>query len=150
MKKSSNKLKKDSPSTEDHECTGVRTRKQVKEDEREQFISNRTRSRLGSTHVAVSAQAFIASVTIPQTAVEARTLLDKDQWEKSKTVELEVLKKNNTSTLVDPPPNCKPIKSKWIFRIKTNPDGSLDKYKDLLSKDAHCAKVLISIKRFLQ
>jgi len=43
--------------------------------------------------------------------------------------ELNSLKQNHTWTLVEPPKDRKPIRNKWIFRVKTKPDGSIDRYK---------------------
>lgn len=63
----------ESTTNEDQQFIAQRTRKQVKEAQYEQSISNRTRSKT-ETHFAVSATAFIANVTIPQTVEEARTL----------------------------------------------------------------------------
>lgn len=56
------------------------------------------------THFAVSATAFIANVTIPQTVEEARTLPDKEQWEQSMELELKAFEENNTYILVELPP----------------------------------------------
>jgi hypothetical protein len=43
--------------------------------------------------------------------------------------EIESLISNNTFVEVDLPAGRKAIKSKWVFKKKTNPDGSLDTYK---------------------
>lgn len=45
------------------------------------------------------------------------------------TDEFQVLLRNNTWTLVPLPPQRKAIGCKWVFRIKQNPDGSIQKYK---------------------
>ena len=43
--------------------------------------------------------------------------------------EYEALMKNNTWSLVPLPPDRKPIGCKWVFRVKENVDGSINKYK---------------------
>jgi len=43
--------------------------------------------------------------------------------------EINSLKQNHTWTLVESPKNHKPICNKWIFRVKTKPDGSIGRYK---------------------
>lgn len=44
--------------------------------------------------------------------------------------EIASLKVNNTWTLTSKPPEANVIPCKWVFRVKTNPDGSIiDKYK---------------------
>lgn len=112
----------------------MRTRKKTKDLEDEEEViyidekpgESKDKNR-AATHLAVSAIAFIANVTIPQTVEEARSSSDKEQWEQSMNSELKALKKNNTYTLVEPPPNCRPIKNRWVSRIKTHPDRSVDK-----------------------
>nr|KYP48064.1 Retrovirus-related Pol polyprotein from transposon TNT 1-94 [Cajanus cajan] len=46
--------------------------------------------------------------------------------------EYSALLKNNTWTLVQLPPNRNAIGCKWVFRIKENFDGSVNKYKAIL------------------
>jgi len=36
---------------------------------------------------------------------------------------------NNTWVLVDLPPGCKPITSKWIFKRKKRVDGTIERFK---------------------
>ena len=36
---------------------------------------------------------------------------------------------NHTWELVDLPPGCKPLSSKWVFKRKKKIDGSINKYK---------------------
>lgn len=53
-------------------------------------------------------------------------------------VEYAALMNNNTWTLVDLPPDRKAIGCKSVFRIKENPDGSINKYKArLVAKSFH-------------
>ena len=45
---------------------------------------------------------------------------------------------NNTWILVSVPADRQAIGCKWVFRIKENPDGSVNKYKArLVAKDFH-------------
>ncbi|XP_074321443.1 putative mitochondrial protein AtMg00820 [Silene latifolia] len=44
-------------------------------------------------------------------------------------LELDALEKNQTWTLEDLPPNKKAIGSKWVYKIKYNADGSIERYK---------------------
>ncbi|KAL0878679.1 hypothetical protein ABMA27_003736 [Loxostege sticticalis] len=55
--------------------------------------------------------------------------VDREEWLKAMKNEIESLKENNVWTLCDLPPQRKALPYKWIFRIKRNPDGSIEKYK---------------------
>ncbi|KAJ9543849.1 hypothetical protein OSB04_023556 [Centaurea solstitialis] len=50
-------------------------------------------------------------------------------WQKAMQEELHALDKAQTWDSVPLPPSKKPIGSKWIFKIKTKSDGSIDRYK---------------------
>ena len=50
-------------------------------------------------------------------------------WLHAMNLEYDALMKNNTWTLVHPPPNRKAVGCKWVFRVKQNLDGSINKYK---------------------
>ena len=43
--------------------------------------------------------------------------------------EMESLKKHDVWELVDLPPGKKAIGSKWVYKVKTNADGSIERYK---------------------
>lgn len=49
---------------------------------------------------------------------------DKKEWEKAMHEEIESLNQNNTWILVDKPEGQKILNSRWIFKIKINPDGT--------------------------
>jgi histone deacetylase 1/2 len=51
------------------------------------------------------------------------------QWSQAMHIEFKALTDNNTWSLVPLPPNKRAIGCKWIFRIKENPDGTVNKYK---------------------
>lgn len=42
---------------------------------------------------------------------------------------LDTLAKNGTWTIVQTPPNVKPIGSKWVYKIKYKADGNVERYK---------------------
>jgi len=50
-------------------------------------------------------------------------------WLKAMESELDALKHNKTWIFVDPPPNIKPIESKWVYKIKHKADGNIERYK---------------------
>ncbi|XP_074264291.1 uncharacterized protein LOC141586820 [Silene latifolia] len=51
------------------------------------------------------------------------------QWRGAMKDEIEALERNNTWTLENLPPNKKAIGSKWIYKIKYNSDGTIERYK---------------------
>ena len=65
----------------------------------------------------------------PQTIEEIRQRDDYDKWEEAIRVELQAIKDNDTWTLVPLPKGRKPIGCKWVFLIKRNADGSINRYK---------------------
>ncbi|RVW41557.1 Retrovirus-related Pol polyprotein from transposon TNT 1-94 [Vitis vinifera] len=50
-------------------------------------------------------------------------------WKEAIKSEIDSILQNHTWELVDLPPGCKPLSSKWIFKRKMKVDGSIDKYK---------------------
>lgn len=54
---------------------------------------------------------------------------EKDLWEEAMDSEMNSLQENDTWKLVSLPKGRKAIPCKWVFRVKMNADGSIDKYK---------------------
>lgn len=52
-----------------------------------------------------------------------------DNWLKVMNSELEAITINSTWKLVDLPPNVIHIRSKWVYKIKHNVDGTVERYK---------------------
>ncbi|CAL1355160.1 unnamed protein product [Linum trigynum] len=53
-------------------------------------------------------------------------------WKEAINDEKDSIMANNTWVLVDLPPGCKPLGSKWIFKKKRRVDGTIDKFKTRL------------------
>ncbi|PNX58687.1 retrovirus-related Pol polyprotein from transposon TNT 1-94, partial [Trifolium pratense] len=58
-----------------------------------------------------------------------KSALADPKWLQAMHTEFKALTDNNTWSLVPLPPHKKAIGCKWIFRIKENPDGTINKYK---------------------
>jgi len=59
-------------------------------------------------------------------------------WYAAMAAEFTALQANNTWSLVPLPPNREPIGCKWVFRIKENSDGSINRYEArLVAKGFH-------------
>ena len=65
----------------------------------------------------------------PQTYKEAMNSQESPLWEEAIKSEIDSILQNHTWELVNLPPGCKPLGSKWIFKRKLKADGSVDKYK---------------------
>ncbi|GJY55779.1 retrotransposon protein, putative, ty1-copia subclass [Tanacetum coccineum] len=55
-----------------------------------------------------------------------------DKWVDAMNAEMQSMKDNQVWCLVDLPPNCKTIGSKWLFKKKTDMDGIMHTYKACL------------------
>ena len=65
----------------------------------------------------------------PRTYKEAVSSADSPLWKEAIKSEIDSIMQNHTWELVDLPPGCKPLTSKWIFKKKLKSDKSIDKYK---------------------
>eukprot|EP00253_Pinus_taeda_P030053 PITA_30053 len=77
---------------------------------------------------------FSLSVTYddPRTVNEEVGSKDRKLWKEAMVDEMASLHKNEAWDLVELPAGRKPIGSKWVFKKKTNAEGKVEKYKDLL------------------
>ena len=51
------------------------------------------------------------------------------RWRAAMTDEIQALERNKTWVLEDFPPAKKPISCKWVYRVKYNSDGTLQRLK---------------------
>lgn len=65
----------------------------------------------------------------PQTFKEAKTSKQKSKWEAAMDEEMASLLSNNVWELVELPKGRSTITCKWVYKIKYNPDRSVDRYK---------------------
>ena len=65
----------------------------------------------------------------PQNYEKAVSSSDGPLWKEAIKSEVDSILQNHTWELVDLPPSCKPLGSKWIFKKKMKADRSIDKYK---------------------
>ena len=68
----------------------------------------------------------ISFIEEPTTFHEA---IKKKEWRLAIQQELDALERNKTWTIAELPPNKKAISSKWIFKLKYNADGSIERHK---------------------
>lgn len=79
------------------------------------------------TALAFNAEAYIDDV--PQTFDEVQFKEDKDEWLQAISEEISALEKNETWFLEELPSGKRTINCKWIFKIKRDKDGNIERYK---------------------
>jgi hypothetical protein len=65
----------------------------------------------------------------PQTINEAKCSEHWSQWEQALQTEMNSLKENNTWILTELPNGRKAIKCKWVFKVKYDSNGNIERYK---------------------
>jgi transposase InsO family protein len=68
----------------------------------------------------------LSSNVIPERLEDA---LKSEKWTKAMSVEMEALEKNNTWKIIELPPGKKPVGCKWVYSIKYNAEGKIERYK---------------------
>ncbi|GKB86034.1 retrotransposon protein, putative, ty1-copia subclass [Tanacetum coccineum] len=54
---------------------------------------------------------------------------ESDKWLEAMNAEMQSMKDNQVWNLVDLPPNCKTVRSKWLFKKRSDMDGNMRTYK---------------------
>lgn len=81
------------------------------------------------TYFTSSHMSFIAQLSKNKEPCNYNDAKQNMNWVNAMHLELSALERNNTWMLTDLPPNTKPVGCKWVYRIKYNADGSIDRYK---------------------
>lgn len=72
---------------------------------------------------------WVTTATEPVTVKEARSGVNKAKWELAMEKEMESLKSNEVWDLVKLPEGRSAVGSKWVFKLKTDQDGSVERHK---------------------
>lgn len=91
----------------------------------------RDRSNIEATP-SLTSKSQVAMLSIgeePNNFEQAINSEDHRQWEQAMDEEYNSLIQNRTWILVQPPNNQKVIDNRWVYKIKSNLDGSVDRYK---------------------
>jgi Reverse transcriptase (RNA-dependent DNA polymerase)/gag-polypeptide of LTR copia-type/GAG-pre-integrase domain/Integrase core domain len=73
--------------------------------------------------------AYTAMDSEPKTYEEAISSADASKWKQAMEEELKALSDNKTWTEVELPAGRKPMDCKWIYKVKRNVTGEVDRYK---------------------
>ena len=65
----------------------------------------------------------------PTSLKEALASPEREKWSTAMENEMKSLRENDVWDLVELPRDRSPVGSKWVFKLKTNADGSIERYK---------------------
>ncbi|CAI7775092.1 unnamed protein product [Closterium sp. NIES-53] len=80
------------------------------------------------------------------TLKEALKSSDAEEWKKAMESELKSIEENSTWELVELPEGRKAITSKWLFKIKSNAGGKIERYKSRLVAKGYQQKEKVEYK----
>lgn len=92
----------------------------------------KTREQTGHSSAVGSSASEVALFTLddePRTLKDAQESDDWPKWKAAMDEELDALNKNKTWELVDKPAHARPIKCKWVYKVKLGPNGNVERYK---------------------
>jgi Reverse transcriptase (RNA-dependent DNA polymerase) len=83
---------------------------------------------------------MIAEYTEPSSYTEAMQSVNQQEWLTAMDNEMSSLIENHTWNLVEKPPDRLVVENRWVYRVKTNLDGSVDKFKARLVAKGYSQK----------
>ncbi|CAI7796305.1 unnamed protein product [Closterium sp. NIES-53] len=93
--------------------------------------------------------AFFSPVEMPGEPANLKEALersDAEEWKKVMESELKSIEENSTWELVELPEGRKAITSKWLFKIKSDVDGKIERYKSRLVAKGYQQKEKVDYK----
>ncbi|CAI7894876.1 unnamed protein product [Closterium sp. NIES-54] len=95
---------------------------------------------------------FFSPVEMPRelaTLKEALDSSDAKEWKKAMESELKSIEENGTWELVELPEGCNAITTKWLFKLKSDADGKIKRYKSRLVAKGYQQKEKVDYKELL-
>jgi hypothetical protein len=84
--------------------------------------------------------AMFAEFPEPMSYTQAMKSENSHEWNLAMDDEIESLKMNNTWELIDKPDDRLVIKNRWVYKVKTNVDGCIEKFKARLVAKGYSQK----------
>jgi hypothetical protein len=98
-------------------------------DESQPIVRRSTRQKKMPDYFSWEANVAGSCVQEPHTVEEVLSTPEKVQWVKAMEKEMKSLQENEVWDLVELPRGRKPVGSKWVFKVKTDEDGNIERYK---------------------
>ncbi|CAI7838492.1 unnamed protein product [Closterium sp. NIES-53] len=98
------------------------------------------------------AYTFFSPVEMPGEPATLKEVLesnDAEEWKKAMESELKSIEENGTWELVELPEGRNAITSKWLFKIKSDADGKIERYKSRLLQDKFKCKAFGDVSFYL-
>ncbi|KAE9145751.1 hypothetical protein PF005_g33663 [Phytophthora fragariae] len=83
---------------------------------------------MGKKHVSVGSVSAVM-LKDPKNVREAMRDPRGEKWKQAIREEIEALEQNGTWKVVKKPENAKLLHTKWVFKLKTHADGTIERYK---------------------
>ncbi|CAL2257550.1 unnamed protein product [Prunus armeniaca] len=74
-------------------------------------------------------KAFVTRMDGIKISTRVEEAFNDPKWAEAMNIEMEVLQKNNTWDIVDLPKGTKPVGCRWVFTVKYNANGIVERYK---------------------
>ncbi|CAN1132933.1 Retrovirus-related Pol polyprotein from transposon TNT 1-94 [Linum perenne] len=84
---------------------------------------------VGYERLSENFKVFITSLDNTKVPKNIQEALQEPKWKQAVIDELQALEKNNTWDIVKLPPDKRTVDCKWIFTIKYNSDGTIERFK---------------------
>lgn len=84
---------------------------------------------LSYTKLSKTHRGFVAAISATDEPSSFRQAVQFSQWRDAMQREIDALEANHTWSLVPLPSGQRAISSKWVYKIKYNPDGTIERYK---------------------
>ena len=86
-------------------------------------------SYLSYTNVSTNHKAFTTNLTLLKEPSSFSQAVHHLQWREAMQHEIVALQENKTWSLVPLPPSKRPIGCKWVYKVKIQADGQIERYK---------------------